>query len=175
MDIWLPFLSGSSRLDIHVMLRCQHGLTGFGWVLRWNAAGFLSLTLSLSLERCSGLPRMFDGFTGEEIWSGWGGAVLRRGYTKGVMDACFRGRRFREEVVGSGESVLIVQRDLKILRMWWNLGIREIREAIFGNFCPSKMRTIVGKNSPDYVENRVGIVEILGGWFLRIFELRYVW
>lgn len=38
---------------------------------------------------------MFDGFTGEEIWSGGvgegeeegGGVVLRRGYTKGVMDA----------------------------------------------------------------------------------------
>lgn len=53
----------------------------------------LDSSLSLSLENAQ---RMFDGFTGEEIWSG---AVLRRGYTKGVMDACFR-----EQAVGSGES-----------------------------------------------------------------------
>lgn len=71
---------------------CDVSMVGFGWVLRWNAAGFLSLSLS---GECSGLQRMFDGFTGEEIWSGGvgegeeegGGVVLRRGYTKGVMDA----------------------------------------------------------------------------------------
>lgn len=72
--------------------RCDVSM-GWVWVLRWNAAGFLSLSLSLEYAQ-----RMFDGFTGEEIWSG---AVLRRGYTKGVMDACFR-----EQAVGSGESEL---------------------------------------------------------------------
>lgn len=78
-----------SRLDIHVTLRCQHGL-GLGSSLKCSW-----IPLSLSLENAQ---RMFDGFTGEEIWSG---AVLRRGYTKGVMDACFR-----EQAVGSGESEL---------------------------------------------------------------------
>lgn len=80
-----------SRLDIHVTLRCQHGLGLVGFFVEMQ----LDSSLSLSLENAQ---RMFDGFTGEEIWSG---AVLRRGYTKGVMDACFR-----EQAVGSGESEL---------------------------------------------------------------------
>lgn len=64
---------------------------GFGFFVEMQ----LDSSPSLSLENAQ---RMFDGFTGEEIWSG---AVLRRGYTKGVMDACFR-----EQAVGSGESEL---------------------------------------------------------------------
>lgn len=74
--------------------RCDVSM-GWVWLGSSLKCSWIPLPLSLSLENAQ---RMFDGFTGEEIWSG---AVLRRGYTKGVMDACFR-----EQAVGSGESEL---------------------------------------------------------------------
>lgn len=132
--------------------RCDVSM-GWVWlVLRWNAAGFLSL--SLSLENAQ---RMFDGFTGEEIWSG---AVLRRGYTKGVMDACFR-----EQAVGSGESELsnAIWRGNKILGRLDSLLRKFLGSRL--DFCRSKMRIIrVGR----VVEEFWILMDVRGvvGWFI---------
>lgn len=82
-----------SRLDIHVMLRCQHGRVWLGSSLKCS---WIPLSLSLSLWRMLRVAEDVWWFygRGDLVWWGWlegeeegGGVVLRRGYTKGVMDA----------------------------------------------------------------------------------------
>lgn len=102
-----------------------------GWVWLGSSLKCSWIPLSLSLENAQ---RMFDSFTGEEIWSG---AVLRRGYTKGVMDACFR-----EQAVGSGESESsnAIWRGNKILGRLDSLLRKFLGSRL--DFCRSKMRII---------------------------------
>lgn len=146
-----------SRLDIHVTLRCQHGLGLVGFFVEMQ----LDSSLSLSLENAQ---RMFDGFTGEEIWSG---AVLRRGYTKGVMDACFR-EQAREQV-GSGESELsnAIWSGNKILERLHSLLPKFLRSRLdFWKFLSLKNANNSGWTRGGRILNFAMDVRGVVGWFI---------
>lgn len=66
-----PPVSISSGHPRHAAMSAWTGRVGSGRVGLGSSlkCGWTPLSLPLSGE-CSGLQRMFDGFTGEEIWSG---------------------------------------------------------------------------------------------------------